>query len=79
MPVSSGLRRAALLAVLALGALAAPGCRTVRFYEREHLNDPIMAFEDDPTETHFYQKVYYSREGSAGGIGATAGGGCGCY
>jgi len=63
---------AAVLAILV-------GCNTVEFYELERLQDPIMAFEDAPMEAHFHQKVFYSMEGSAGGIGTTAGGGCGCY
>lgn len=54
-------------------------CREVQFSEKERLVDPIMVFESDRTETHFFQNSFYSREGSAGGIGATAGGGCGCY
>jgi len=59
--------------------LALSGCSTVEYYEKERLSDPAMVFETDPTEVHFFQKCYYSREGSAGGIGDTAGGGCGCY
>ena len=38
-----------------------------------------MVMEDDPALVHFYQKIYYSVEGSVGGIGVGAGGGCGCY
>jgi hypothetical protein len=74
------LKSRTILAVAA-GALSAflSGCEGVPFYEKEHLSDPIMTLDGDPTETHFFQKVYYSREGSAGGIGTTAGGGCGCY
>jgi len=37
-----------------------------------------MNLAEDKGEVNFYQKSYYSREGSAGGIGAIAGGGCGC-
>ena len=46
---------------------------------KEAFADPVMEFETDGTEVHFHQKVYYSMEGSAGGIGSSAGGGCGCY
>lgn len=67
-----------VVVVLCLAALAG-GCQNVAFYERRQLVDPVMAFDDDPTEMHFYQKCLYSREGSAGGIGTSAGGGCGCY
>jgi len=54
-------------------------CRSVEFYEKAAFSDPMMAFDTDRAEAHFYQKVFYSMEGSAGGIGTTAGGGCGCY
>ena len=64
-----------------LATLAAPlaGCKMVDFTEKRHLSDPIMELSDGATETHFQQKTFYSREGSVGGIGASAGGGCGCY
>ncbi|MDA0322101.1 MAG: DUF4266 domain-containing protein [Verrucomicrobia bacterium] len=55
------------------------GCTTVAFHEKGRLLDPVMAFSEWPTETPFYQKTYYSREGSVGGIGTSAGGGCGCF
>ncbi len=55
------------------------GCSSVAFHEKGRLQDPVMAFDASAAETHFYQKVYYSREGSVGGFGSTAGGGCGCY
>ena len=60
-------------------AAATSSCATVEFYERAALQDPTMAFSAHPAETHFHQKAFYSQEGSAGGIGTTAGGGCGCY
>lgn len=66
-------------AALVLLALATSACNTVPFYEKAAFSDPVMPLEDDPTETHFRQKVYYSREGATGGIGSGAGGGCGCY
>lgn len=55
------------------------GCARVAFYEKGQLLDPIMVLEDDPGQIHQYQKIYYSTEGSVGGIGVGAGGGCGCY
>ena len=67
-----------LLLLLAIPILTA-GCQTVEYYEKQRLIDPAMVFETDPTEVHFQQKVFYSMEGSAGGIGESAGGGCGCY
>jgi hypothetical protein len=51
----------------------------VKYYEKQHLSSPIMQFDSDATETHFIQKCLYSREGSVGGVGSSAGGGCGCY
>ena len=68
------LRTTALL--LLLGAAS---CSSVEFYEKAAFSDPMMAMEIDRAEAHWHQKVFYSMEGSAGGIGTTAGGGCGCY
>ena len=65
--------------LLAISLCSTIGCTTVSFYEKATLADPLMAFNETPAEMHFYQKTFYSREGSAGGIGTTAGGGCGCY
>ncbi len=69
--------RLALALVLLVPAFGS--CRTVEFYELEGMSDPIMTIEAPGTELHFHQKVYYSMEGSAGGLGSSAGGGCGCY
>jgi hypothetical protein len=65
--------------LLAAISLSTSACQTVEFYEKERINDPAMKFDDDPTYTHFMQKTLYSREGSVGGVGTGAGGGCGCY
>jgi hypothetical protein len=73
------MKRAVFLALFLLCPLFAAGCGGVAFYEKRALADPVMSLDDGPLEAHFYQKVYYSREGSAGGLGAGAGGGCGCY
>ncbi len=62
-----------------LGMAATTGCQTLAFHERGRLQDTIMTFDESAGEVHWVQKVRYSREGSIGGIGATAGGGCGCY
>ncbi len=45
--------------------------------EREHLADPIMAFDPNPVSSTYLTHVFESREGAAGGTGAV-GGGCGC-
>ena len=71
------MRRSAC--VLVLLALSTAGCAATDFTERRRLADPIMGLDDTAGETHLLQKTYYSREGSAGGIGGSAGGGCGCY
>ena len=71
--------RWAAMVCLAGTALASTACNTVPFYEKAAFSDPVMTFEEDVTETHFRQKVIYSREGATGGIGSSAGGGCGCY
>ena len=70
-----------LLWMMTVGAvsLVGSGCQSVAVYEKARLQDPLMKYEESAQETHFYQKVYYSREGSVGGMGSSAGGGCGCY
>lgn len=69
-----------LLRLLPLVALVAlPSCNTVEFYEKGAFQDPTMDLAGTATEAHFLQKVFYSMEGSIGGIGSSAGGGCGCY
>ena len=78
LPKRAALRGLLCIAMLALAAVLA-GCQSVEFYEKEHLNDATMLLEEDPSEVHFLQKVLYSREGSVGGVGTGAGGGCGCY
>lgn len=69
------------LLVLIIGGLLSltTACQTVEFYEKGKINDPAMKFEDSATEIHLNQKTAYSREGTVGGIGTGAGGGCGCY
>lgn len=69
------LRGALLVASLAL----APACRQLEYYEKESFTRWTMQLSERASEQHFHQKVHYSVEGSAGGIGTKAGGGCGCY
>lgn len=63
----------------ALGALpiGASGCASVPAYEREHLVDPIMAYESQAKKDARLVKSLEAREGSTGGVGG-AGGGCAC-
>lgn len=72
-------RAAALL--LAAAALALTACSPiqpwVKPYEREHLADPIMAWNPNPISTMYIEHVYETREGARGATGSV-GGGCGC-
>jgi hypothetical protein len=54
------------------------GCATVQQNRRGRLADPMMSLTGEPLEAASRQKLYDTREGAAGGDGATAGGGCGC-
>ena len=70
----------ALTAALALG-VSLSGCAQVqpwvKPYEREHLADPIMAFDRNPISSGYLDHVFESREGARGATGSV-GGGCGC-
>lgn len=79
MPLRRLLRHVPALAAAALVVVAATGCGrfAVRANEKEHLADPIMAFDGDPQEAAADDHIMTNREGAAGGRGA-AGGGCGC-
>ena len=67
-----------LATTLILGCLGA--CRSnVPFYEKSAFSDAVMDMAEEPMETHWYAKLYFSLEGSIGGIGTSGGGGCGCY
>jgi len=65
--------------LLALSVALSASCRTVEFYEKAAFSDPAMTHADSAAQAHWRQKVQYSDEGAAGGIGTSAGGGCGCY
>ncbi len=73
------LRRLTARWLLPALGLMATSCNTVEFYEKEAFSDPAMDLAEDPAGIHFEQKVRYSSEGAIGGIGTSAGGGCGCY
>jgi hypothetical protein len=70
------LLRAALL--LALGALAS-GCAAmaVKPWDRDLLSQPKMRFVPRPMLNAVDDHVYFSKEGSTGGMDL-GGGGCGC-
>lgn len=67
------------LVLLAIGLTVASlnGCATVRAYQREYLQDPIMSLSEDAREAKDNLHWIEAREGSTGGAGA-AGGGCAC-
>ena len=66
------------LGALACGlTLALGGCANVKPYEREKLADPTMNPNDTFSKQTLEQKLFSTREGSAGG-GTGVGGGCGC-
>jgi hypothetical protein len=78
---ASNRRRAAVCGLtLLLGAGALSGCAVqpwVKPYEREHLADPIMAFDRNPISATYLDHVFEVREGARGATGSV-GGGCGC-
>ncbi len=63
--------------VLLLAAMAASGCATVRPWDRDLLAEKKMRFVPVPLEAAADDHIYFSTEGSTGGMDA-AGGGCGC-
>ena len=62
-----------LLMIVAIG-----GCATVRFNEREHLQDRVMQFDPDPLQAEMHGHVHSPREGAVGGFSPSGAGGCGC-
>lgn len=71
-----GRRAAACLALLLAPCLA--GCPTTAFYQRERLADRAMQIDEDEGLSYLRNKTEAAREGSFGGYGAAAAGGCGC-
>jgi Domain of unknown function (DUF4266) len=72
-------RTLVLLAALALAGAGLTGCaaHSVAAYQREHLADPIMAFQASAKKDARRVRAFEAREGSTGGIGGE-GGGCAC-
>lgn len=69
--------RAAALGLLLIAAMTAMGCATVKPWDRDLLAQPKMRFIPLPHEMAIDEHIYFSKEGSTGGMTA-AGGGCGC-
>ncbi|MBK8482752.1 MAG: DUF4266 domain-containing protein [Proteobacteria bacterium] len=72
------LRIAWVAATGLLLALLAQGCAPTRYYERRKLVDRAMLFDVDMRLEYIRNKTEAAREGSFGGYGAAAVGGCGC-
>ncbi len=69
--------RARRLLAAALLLCSAAACQTVEPWERGTLAKRSMALDNDPLKKSLREQVFFSKEGSSGGISA-AGGGCGC-
>ena len=67
-----------LLLILALAAAGLGGCVRVHQVDRETLSQQIMQFDPMGNRQAFLNDFHSIREGSAGGVGQSAGGGCGC-
>jgi hypothetical protein len=77
---ASRKRLAVLWTLTAIVVAGLSGCAVqpwVKPYEREHLADPIMAFDRNPIASGYLDHVFESREGARGATGSV-GGGCGC-
>ena len=59
-------------------AVSLSGCVVVPQNRRGRLADPLMTLRDEALDEYRRQKIYTTREGAAGGDGASAGGGCSC-
>lgn len=62
---------------IAFFILLALGCKTVRPWQRNYLNDDAMQLGNRPIEK-FTNSVHTYREGASGGGKAKGSGGCGC-
>ena len=67
------------IAALLAAALACGGCAAtaVQPWDRDLMAQPKMRLVPRPLETAVDDHVYFSKEGSTGGLDV-AGGGCGC-
>ena len=66
------------LMLLALAAMSISACVRVHQIDRENLSRRIMQFEPLGNRQAFLNDFHSIREGSSGGVGQSAGGGCGC-
>jgi hypothetical protein len=77
--MNTSLRRAAIAAIALLIAGSLSGCAamSVKPWDRDLLAKPSMRLTGLPLESAVDTHVYFSKEGSTGGMGL-GGGGCGC-
>ncbi len=66
------------LAILAAFCALAGGCARVHQIDRGTLSRQIMQFEPMGNRQAFLNDFHSIREGASGGVGQSAGGGCGC-
>ena len=71
------MRRRKWIALMLLAGLGIPGCATVHPWDRDLMAKKTMRFVPLPHEMAVDDHIYFSKEGSTGGMDA-AGGGCGC-
>lgn len=75
----NALVRLFVTAVLLAGLGALPtACARTRYYQREALVHPAMAYDHDGATAFIRNKIEGAREGSFGGFGDNVAGGCGC-
>ena len=73
--MNSTLKRLSVIAVIAFAA--GSGCKTVEPWQRGTLARDDMAWQTDVMDATLKDHIYFSKEASSGGSGAS-GGGCGC-
>ncbi len=71
------MRRQIWFWLAALALLVVAGCSTVQPWDRDLLAQKGMSFNPTPMMQSIDDHIYFSKEGSMGGIGV-GGGGCGC-
>jgi hypothetical protein len=73
------MRRNMFVAALALSALSALGCASMKVepWDRDLLAEKKMSFTPAPMMSAIDLHIYFSKEGSMGGQDV-GGGGCGC-
>jgi hypothetical protein len=71
------MRRERVVLLILLAALGGCALQPVQPWQRKHLAQWDMQWDPDPLQRAQADHAHFSKEGSAGSVGA-AGGGCGC-